>query len=655
MNEISSKVDLQTKNGVIQVASTDQFAWGMEADYSGNQITVQGLTMLKVTGGKYAGGIGSYDGGLVTVSAQGAEVIAKAPGADGVASAIYGLDKDAQTMVSGIESVTAIGVKWAEGIDGRDGGYVKVSDVKNIKVESNTEATGICAVNGGHAEVSGAQTTLNVKSAAIAYGILSTETNTQLQKNSAVTVTGLKDIKVKGGTFAIGVQATDRGTALVELNGDMDIAADQSARAIVAGSFSASNKYKDDYPSTTTVIGVGTNPSTISAKGGTYSALLYLDNGGTINVENIIGSEDLDNTTAFAVAAAEEGGIVNMTKTNLAGNVNFDAADSIPGVTNELNINIDKDSFLVGGAKVINDDGSKNAAININNQGIWGITDNSTLGTLTNNGKVTFVDTKSTPLVLKADTLAGSGFYCINTDLANQSGDTIVAGTSNNAHIKIQVISDPVYDSQDWNSVAQRGYQVLSISSGSTNVEGAPLDIGAYRVTPNVISNGTTSWNISGFNVGPSENTMTAADARAVINEAWLMDTNSLSKRLGDLRVGDTGDDGVWARFQRSNNKVKGDRQAKLNANLFQVGYDKSFKRKDGKMYVGIAVDHIDGTGSYENGGGDVKVTSVALYNTWMGDKGHYYDIVLRQGHYSNDYSLTDLSGAISISLFQLL
>ena len=38
----------------------------------------------------------------------------------------------------------------------------------------------------------------------------------------------------------------------------------------------------------------------------------------------------------------------------------------------------------------------------------------------------------------------------------------------------------------------------------------------------------------------------------------------------------------------------------------------------------------------------------MALYNTWLGNKGHYYDVILRQGHFSDDYHLTDMAGTFS-------
>jgi outer membrane autotransporter protein len=107
-------------------------------------------------------------------------------------------------------------------------------------------------------------------------------------------------------------------------------------------------------------------------------------------------------------------------------------------------------------------------------------------------------------------------------------------------------------------------------------------------------------------------------------------------------------DDGIWARYQRSTTRAGRGNKAELNANLMQVGYDKAFARKDGTAYVGIAVDHLNGGSEYQTGSGSASGTSVALYNTWLGNKGHYYDVILRQGHFGEDYHLTDMAGTFS-------
>ena len=89
-------------------------------------------------------------------------------------------------------------------------------------------------------------------------------------------------------------------------------------------------------------------------------------------------------------------------------------------------------------------------------------------------------------------------------------------------------------------------------------------------------------------------------------------------------------------------------RTARLQSNLFQGGYDKVLGTPDGVMYWGAAVDYADGKTVYERGNGTNKSVSVALYNSYVGDDGHYYDLVLRQGHYYTTYGLTDLSGTHS-------
>ncbi|MDD3396066.1 MAG: autotransporter outer membrane beta-barrel domain-containing protein, partial [Acidaminococcaceae bacterium] len=252
---------------------------------------------------------------------------------------------------------------------------------------------------------------------------------------------------------------------------------------------------------------------------------------------------------------------------------------------------------------------------------------------------------------LSLTSLTGTATFVINTDLANNTGDTISIGTANNATANIKVGYDPFYDIATKNQTLSGTYQVLSKGSGTLTVNSVQTDWGALRFTPTIVDNGDGTYStvaIKENSFDPSENIMTAADARAVLNEAWFQTVNSLSKRLGDIRSNNNSEDGIWARFQRSNNKAKGDREAKLNGNLFQIGYDKAFSRADGKTYVGVAVDHLDGTGSYANGSGKTKGTSFAIYDTWMGHTGHYYDVVARYGHFSNDYTLTDLSETIS-------
>ena len=112
---------------------------------------------------------------------------------------------------------------------------------------------------------------------------------------------------------------------------------------------------------------------------------------------------------------------------------------------------------------------------------------------------------------------------------------------------------------------------------------------------------------------------------------SWRQEDSTLSQRLGELRASD-GDQGIWVRMSRGEFEYSG--AYKNQYNFFQLGYDKAF----GSWHYGAAVSHNDGQTTYDNGKGENKSTSLSLYGTWLGDRGHYTDIVLKQGRLSNEY-----------------
>ena len=61
--------------------------------------------------------------------------------------------------------------------------------------------------------------------------------------------------------------------------------------------------------------------------------------------------------------------------------------------------------------------------------------------------------------------------------------------------------------------------------------------------------------------------------------------------------------------------------------------------------HYGAAISHNDGQTTYTYGNGETRSTSLSVYGTWMGDKGHYADIVLKQGRVSNDFDIYTSAG----------
>lgn len=112
---------------------------------------------------------------------------------------------------------------------------------------------------------------------------------------------------------------------------------------------------------------------------------------------------------------------------------------------------------------------------------------------------------------------------------------------------------------------------------------------------------------------------------------SWRQEDSTLSQRLGELR-NSKWDQGIWARMSRGEFEYSG--AYKNQYNFFQLGYDKAF----GSWHYGAAISHNDGKTTYDSGKGENKSTSLSLYGTWLGDRGHYTDIVLKQGRLSNEY-----------------
>ena len=128
--------------------------------------------------------------------------------------------------------------------------------------------------------------------------------------------------------------------------------------------------------------------------------------------------------------------------------------------------------------------------------------------------------------------------------------------------------------------------------------------------------------------------------AMSKVNYSNAVYMDRLNKRMGEARYID-GDDGLWVRM-RHDRIGKEDAFRSMNT-MFELGYDWHAKgQKDGEHRQGVAFDYMRGTADYKNvaGDGDVRRAGVWLYDTWLGDKGHYSDYVVKYGRLSNDFDI---------------
>lgn len=151
---------------------------------------------------------------------------------------------------------------------------------------------------------------------------------------------------------------------------------------------------------------------------------------------------------------------------------------------------------------------------------------------------------------------------------------------------------------------------------------------------------GSSVTNITGGN-RTTETMYAMKNLAATAIVAWRQEDSTLSQRLGELRES-TGGQGIWVRMSRGEFEYSG--EYKNQYNFFQLGYDWAADN----WHYGVAVSHNDGETAYTYGSGENRSTSLSLYGTWLGDAGHYADIVLKQGRLSNDFDVYTGAGHTS-------
>ena len=143
--------------------------------------------------------------------------------------------------------------------------------------------------------------------------------------------------------------------------------------------------------------------------------------------------------------------------------------------------------------------------------------------------------------------------------------------------------------------------------------------------------------NVTMDNISDAGKTVVAM-SRINYSNAIYMDR--MNKRMGEARYID-GDEGLWVRM-RHDRIGKSDAFRSMNT-MMELGYDTRVNdREDGEHRQGVAIDYMRGTADYKNvtGEGDVRRGGIWLYDTWLGNKGHYTDYVLKFGRLSNDFEL---------------
>ena len=378
------------------------------------------------------------------------------------------------------------------------------------------------------------------------------------------------------------------------------------------------------------------NNGKINIDGGTITAQAY----------NIDGITENENAVVYSILGQSNSEInINKNTTNdveINGNVRSDNAT--------INLNLNTVNSVLNGT--VSDNGTTNGTnLTLANGAEWNNTGASNVKNVSMNGGII---NQNTSKYIDIENYSGSGdinFKAKDTDNNgvlnfDNTGDVTIKSAEAGSYVNLGVINNTIntLDSEkaeeNLNAIAQKlTYKGNNLSGKVTVKEGliTPEASGDLMFDGN--SQGYVTNITGGDRVTKTMDAMKNLAATAIV--AWRQEDSTLSQRLGELRESDGGQ-GIWVRMSRGEFEYDG--EYKNQYNFFQMGYDWAA----GNWHYGAAVSHNDGQTTYTHGDGENRSTSLSLYGTWLGDKGHYADIVLKQGRLSNDFDIYTEAGHTS-------
>ncbi len=532
-------------------------------------------------------------------------------------------DSEHTLTVSGATNIKAVSKNgyyaWAAGIEAQDQAkmnFGKLTIATEAMAEDLARTNGIFAA--GNSEINAGETHIDVK----AYS-----PNTDGSGDS-IGINAYANSKVNIG---------DGSTIYAEGNGDGGI----STIGVRAFQFSKVN------------MGITDIKAENNSADGTVN-VLFVDEGAVLNMAggSITGANNANNRTFNAINAyGEDPDPIWHTDTIV--NINQATANDVVIVgdvraanTAIVNLNLNTDASSItgnldqSGPYVDKDDSAGTINLTLANKATWhamgeygkgeSYLENLTLHdgniTMTNeeaqNIDVMHLQGTGGELTLEADASLNTGFFRVN----NADADAAAVHTS-----YAGINADNIKDAAGLEGLVKNSLKIHDDSAAKFDVQvNEGLLIGQMQAdTINHIDGNA----IANVKIAQS----TTVDAISHLQNAtalsWRQEDATLSKRLGDLRQGD-GDQGFWVRLNRGEFKYD---NAKNQNNFFQMGYDKA----GGDWHYGAAISRNSGKTTYGDATAKNRSLALTLYGTWLGDKGHYADIVLKEGRLSNDYDIS--------------
>lgn len=329
-------------------------------------------------------------------------------------------------------------------------------------------------------------------------------------------------------------------------------------------------------------------------------------------------------------------------------NFNYDEPTSGTAVDATVDINLTNSESYLNGNIFVNGnpfppEGKDDVSamnLGVANGAQWSTDASSFVNNLTMNGGIININGDASQTV-NLDTVSGNGGTInMKTTLADNGFETanVVLGIdgandSVKGNMAVNFTGITADDVNDANTAMEQLVSNISVNGAQENFS-ADANIKEGLLKGAINADIANDGNLVAGSVRQNTSTTTMDNMRDIASVAliaWRQEDSTLSQRLGELRNSE-GDQGIWVRMNRGEFEYGG--KFKNQYNFLQIGYDKAY----GDWHYGAAISHNDGQTTYSDGNGDNSSTSLSLYGTWLGDKGHYADIVLKEGRLSNEF-----------------
>lgn len=601
-NNLSIRVNAQNVSG------DDYQAVGLEATEAKVSVTEAMNVMVESRNSKYAKGVSLKDGEL---TAGDVSITVKGQADPGSNYKADGFLSDESTVTTGSLNISVTNTDKASGIVLGDKVTMTVNDLTILAKSDDRVGVGI-------------------------------DTHAEATEKSTLVVTGRTDIRAEG-VMARGLAFEYAGT---EFNGEARIEASgkQSAVGVWAGTRTLVD-FNDHAVIKTTATG-----------GEEYegdSRAVFVENGdpdGEATVRFYNGAEIVSDGYAFYGDGKGTSANIYLwshedTVTNIVGDVYMTQKAM-------ADMNLSEGGTFTGATS-----GDGLIYVKLDNGARWNVTEESSVTSLTlteqRDGKSALLSFASADATLNVkDRLTiGSGTTVVEMNKLPATGESYItfveANFINMSSGKINAVMsgdfNDAYTGSTSDAVNAAANAILGddLSNSVTNVyfeEGRLA--GAVEASRN--DDGT-------FTVVQKANEKIEAVKTLSVLSAlqWRHDMNDLMKRMGELRTSPEGIGG-WARVYGSEQAHDGIDMK--NASV-QVGADADVGMG---WKASAAFSYTDGSSDMTAGSADHKACGLAAYGTWLGEGGHFVDLIAKVSRVETDYGIKGTSGRFENNAFSL-